>query len=81
MEKTVKIKNGIDPRAIASLVQLCSTFKSDIKIEYGTKIANAKSIMGMISISILDESEVNLLVKGQDETDAVEKISEFLESI
>ncbi len=81
MEKEVKIKNGIDPRGLASLVQTCSAFKSEIKIQYGTKVANAKSIMGVISLSIVDATDVTLLVKGEDQEAAIEKVAEFLESI
>ncbi len=81
MERIVKIKHGIDPRNIASLVQLCSTFKSEIKLEYGTKIANTKSIMGMISLSILEACDVTLIAVGSDEEKALDQIGEFLESI
>ncbi len=81
MEKDVKIKNGIDPRGIASLVQLCSTFKSEIKIQYGTKIANAKSIMGIISLQIIEETDIKLLVNGPDDENATEKVADFLQNI
>ncbi len=81
MEKEVKVKNGIDPRGIASLVQTCSAYRSEIKIQYGSKIANAKSIMGIISLGIVDETAITLIIKGEDETEAVQKISEFLETI
>ncbi len=81
MEKEVKIKNGIDPRGIASLVQTCSAFRAEIKIQYGTKIANAKSIMGVISLGIVDETNITLIAKGEDEEDAVDKVSEFLEAL
>lgn len=80
-EKQIIIKNGIDPRTTADLVQLCSKFKSDIKLQHDTKIANAKSIMGMISLSILEEAEITLICEGLDEEEAVKQVSEFLAKI
>ncbi len=81
MEKEVKIKNGIDPRGIASLVQTCSAYKSEVKIQFDTKIANAKSIMGVISLGIVDETDITVIVNGEDEEVAIEKITHFLETI
>lgn len=81
MEKEISLKKGIDPRATADLVQLCSKYRSDVYIEHETKKANAKSIMGMISLSVLEEADIKLICKGADEITAIDDISAFLENL
>lgn len=80
-EKEISLKKGIDPRATADLVQLCSKYRSEIYIEHETKKANAKSIMGMISLSVLEEADIKLICQGPDETTAIEDVSQFLENL
>ena len=49
VSKTIKVKNTLDTRQVAYLVQCAGQFKSDIRIEEDEKRINAKSIMGTIS--------------------------------
>ena len=52
VRKTIKVKNTLDTRQIAYLVQCAGQFKSDVRIEEDDKFINAKSIMGVISLAI-----------------------------
>ena len=55
---TVQRKEGLEARPIAMLVQKASQFSSIVHIEVGTKKVNAKSIMGMMSLSVGGGEEV-----------------------
>ena len=53
VRRTIKVKNTLDTRQIAYLVQCAGQFKSDIRIEEDEKFINAKSIMGTISLKMI----------------------------
>ena len=76
---TIQSENGLEARAIAMLVQKASQFSSRVHIEVGTKKINAKSIMGMMSLSVGSGDEVTVVTDGNDEVVALEEIAKYLE--
>ena len=59
----------------------CSGSKSVRKYDYiqvGEKHINAKSIMGMMSLSLADGEEITVVTDGEDEQRAAEGIKHFL---
>ncbi len=77
-EVTVNCVGGLDARPIAMLVQKASQFESNIYVEVEDKKVNAKSIMGMMTLSIAPGEEVTIITKGVDEEEAMNKIEEYL---
>ena len=77
-EVTVCREDGLEARPIAMLVQKASQFSSTIHIEVGNKKVNAKSIMGMMSLSVCSGDEVVVIASGADEEDAVNAIEAYL---
>ncbi len=75
---TVQLKNGLEARPIAVLVQLASQFDSTIYLEAEGKRVNAKSIMGMMSLGLDTGESVQIEADGADEEAAVAKIAGFL---
>ena len=75
---TVCREDGLEARPIAMLVQKASQFSSTIHIEIGTKKVNAKSIMGMMSLSVCSGDEVVVIAEGADEAAAVDAIEAYL---
>lgn len=75
---TIQMQDGLDARPIAVLVQKASQFASTVHIEVGTKKINAKSIMGMMSLSICSGDEVTVVTEGQDEESAATEIETYL---
>lgn len=69
---------GLEARPIAMLVQKASQFSSKVHIEVGTKKVNAKSIMGMMSLSVRSGDEVVVITDGADEIDAAKEIETYL---
>ena len=77
---TVELEAGLQARQAASFVQEANSFMSDIFIEKGTKHINAKSIMGVMSLAISSGESITLTTDGEDEQQAIEKLSKFLTS-
>lgn len=75
---TVQLKNGLEARPIAVLVQLASQYDSSVYLEAEGKRVNAKSIMGMMSLSLGTGEAVTIEADGEDEDAAVAKIADFL---
>ena len=80
MEKSVRIrlKDGLEARPVAVLVQVASQFESTVYIESAGKRVNAKSIMGMMSLGMNSGEEVRVVADGADEQEAVLSIEKFL---
>lgn len=78
--KTIKIGNpaGLDARPVALFVQIASQFDSSIYVGTGNKKVNAKSIMGMMTLDLGPGAQVDVSIDGEDESDAIEKIEEYL---
>lgn len=77
-EQKIKVSSGLEARPAALFVQAASKFSSNIKVEIDNKKANAKSIMGVISLGILDGQNVTIIADGTDEAEAVKELEEFL---
>lgn len=69
---------GKESRPIAMLVQLASQFKSKIEIRQDNKVVNAKSIMGMMTLGLVQGQKLEINVEGEDEEAAMEKMESFL---
>lgn len=76
----VRHEKGLDGRPIALLVQEASQYVSKVFIEVEDKKINAKSIMGMMSLSLVEGEEVTVLTEGEDEEKAAEGIKTFFMS-
>ena len=74
---TIQAEVGICARVTAKAVQVANEFKSQVFIEVGTKKINAKSIMGMMSLSLADGEEITVVTDGEDEQRAAEGIKTF----
>ena len=77
-EMVVQIAGGLEARPIAMLVQVASQYDSTVYLESGAKKVNAKSIMGMMSLSLVNNEQVTVIADGSDEEAAVEGIEKFL---
>ena len=78
---TVRHEKGLEARPIAFLVQEASQYSCQIHLLVGTKKINAKSIMGMMSLSLMDGDLVAVVADGKDEEEAADGIEKFLEGV
>ena len=79
IEKTVVVSMSGDAeeRPVAVLVQIASRYESKVYLSSGDKKINAKSIMGMMSLTFGEN--ITVIADGEDEAEAVKEISEYLE--
>ena len=76
-QKTITVRSSLEARTAALFVQTAGKFQSIVKIQMDNKEANAKSIMGMISLGILEGSEITIIAEGLDEDKAIAETSNF----
>ena len=77
---TIKNPSGLHLRPAGVLSQTAMKFKSDIVIEYGEKRIVAKSVLNVMAAGIKSGTEVNLIVEGEDEEEAMKTLVEDIES-
>ena len=77
MPVVVRQEKGLDGRPIALLVQEASQYASKVYIKVEDKSINAKSIMGMMSLSLSEGEEGTIFTEGEDEEKAAEGIKTF----
>ena len=80
-DKTVTIVNklGLHARAAARFVTLASSFASDVKVARNGQEVNGKSIMGVMMLAASRGTEITLIIDGDDENEAIAKLSELIE--
>jgi len=80
MEKfvTIQLSGDLEARPIAMLVQVASRYDSTVYLETQGKKVNAKSIMGMMSLTLKAGDEVKVIAEGTDEEAAINGIEEYL---
>ena len=84
LKSRVKIVNrlGLHARAAAQLVRLASNFKSKIKLKRieNSIIADAKSILSILSLAASKGTNLEVEIEGVDENEAMTAINEIFEN-
>ena len=82
-QKTITIQNaeGLHGRSATYFIAKANTFNSKIRIEYGNKSANAKSMLGVLSLAVHKGCTISIIATGDDEEAAVESLASMLLSI
>ena len=74
----IHLKNGLEARPVAVLVQVASQYNSSIYVECENRKVNAKSIMGMMTLGLTTGEEVVVSANGDDEEKAMDEIVKYL---
>ena len=74
----IQLKNGLEARPVAVLVQVASQYNSSIYVECDDRKVNAKSIMGMMTLGLTAGEEVVVSANGDDEQTAMDAIVKYL---
>lgn len=77
---TIINKLGLHARASAKFVTLASQFKSDVTLGRNGQHANGKSIMGIMMLAAGKGTQVELMVDGDDEDQALAALIELIAS-
>ena len=75
---TIEGQNSSEAKPVAMLVQVANQYESTIYLETGSKRVNAKSIMGMMTLALMEGMDIMVEADGNDETAAVSEIEKYL---
>lgn len=83
--KTILVANesGLHARPAADFVKAAAAFKSTIKINRADspeRAVNAKSMVLVLSLAAVRDTEITLCASGEDEREAVDSLAELIES-
>ena len=78
---TVHLPNYSEARPVAEIVQTASQYESRIFLISGERKINAKSIMGMMSLSLCNDEEIEVEADGPDEGAAVNAIVGYMSPV
>ncbi len=77
---TVQNQVGLHARPATFFIQKANEFKSSIWVEKEERRANAKSLLGVLSLGITGGTDIKILADGQDEAEAVEALTKLVVS-
>ncbi len=70
----------LEMKAVAVLIQKASTFNSSLWLQSGERRANAKSLLGVMSLGISSGMELEVTAEGADEEEALKQLVSYLEA-
>ena len=79
-EAVVKSQNGLYARPATFFVQKANEHTCSIWVEKGERRANAKSLLGVLSLGIVGGKTIRIIADGTDEQEAVEALIKLVES-
>lgn len=71
---------GLHARPAKVFVNTAKQFDADIRVEYGAKKANAKSMISMLTLGVESGNEIRILVDGADEDAALDALQTAVSS-
>ncbi|MDO4749727.1 MAG: HPr family phosphocarrier protein [Eubacteriales bacterium] len=80
--KEVVISNqvGLHARPATFFIQKSNEFKSSIWVEKDERRANAKSLLGVLSLGIVKGTRISIIADGADEDEAVATLAALIDS-
>ena len=75
---TIVNKLGLHARAAAKFVTQASLFESEIYVKRNDQEVNGKSIMGVMMLAAAKGSEIELIIDGSDEQQAIQSLLELI---
>jgi phosphotransferase system HPr (HPr) family protein len=76
---TVHNKVGLHARPAALFVQTAKPFESDIKVAHGEREANAKSILGVLTLGAEQGAVITIRAEGTDAAQALAALQTLVE--
>lgn len=73
-------EDSLQMKAVAVLIQKASAFRSTIYLIRDGRRANAKSLLGVMSLGIQNGAEIEIEANGDDEKEAIETLKNHLKN-
>lgn len=80
-DSTVLITNkvGLHARPAMLLVQTAARFQSSVQVYFGEKVANAKSIVGILKLGAVMGDTLQLRAEGDDAEQAIQTLTDLVQ--
>ena len=69
---------GLHARPATFFIQRANEFRSSIWVEKEERRANAKSLLGVLSLGVTGGTDIRIIADGQDENEAVEALANLV---
>ena len=79
-EAVVNNQVGLHARPATFFIQKANEFKSGIWVEKEERRVNAKSLLGVLSLGIVQGTTITLIADGVDEKEAVDALADLIEN-
>ncbi|MGM9618474.1 MAG: HPr family phosphocarrier protein [Oscillospiraceae bacterium] len=79
-EVTVTNEVGLHAKPATYFIQKANEFQSGIWVEKDERRVNAKSLLGVLSLGIVQGTAITLIADGSDEEAAVKALAELVNS-
>lgn len=77
-ETVVNNKVGLFARPATFFIQKANEYKCSIWVEKDDRRVNAKSLLGVLSMGIMDGTAISLIADGTDEAEALEALAKLV---
>ena len=77
-EVTVRLSAGLHHQAATRFIQTANRYSSTLRVLYGGNSVNAKSLLGVVSLSIGAGAQITLTADGPDAGDALQALEQSL---
>lgn len=83
VKQTVNITNstGLHARPASEFVKISSVSPCEVFLEKEGRKANAKSILGLLSLAISKDSVIDIITDGENEEEELKKLVDFVENL
>ncbi len=81
VQLTISNENGFHARPGATFVKACKQFSSKVTVVKGGQSVNAKSLMKILTLGIVQGDVITLHTDGEDEQVALEQLQEVVETL
>jgi len=78
-EVVIRCESGLHNKQATFFVQKANEFESRIWIEFGSRKMNAKSLLGVMSLSLVTGATVTITANGVDAENAVNTLEQLLQ--
>lgn len=77
---TVQNKVGLHARPAAMFVQTARQFASEIHLAKGDKLANAKSVLDVLTMGVAQNDEITIDAEGDDASQALSTLQSLVQT-
>jgi len=76
-EVVISSKTGLESKMAARLIQKASSYESNIWIQKDERKANAKSLLGLLSLGISPGDTITIITAARDDATALSELEAF----